>query len=169
MGYVRQANCFLNPVFGKSKCDTTEFGNPETIKVSFPEGIYNVNISFKKTHWYRKRWRKWPFSRIRYYVNASMPIGIPFPGKGENAWDCGMDGLYGCSADYGRNYQEAISNIQGQIMSSIIRNRERYGGHNWTPTEEQYKELIDNYEKRKEPSYLNEKYDTFPETIKGNN
>jgi hypothetical protein len=59
-------------------------------------------------------------------VDLDIPGGIPHEGKGENSWDCGMDGLFGCS---GATVAEAIANA----VRHTQRDRERYGGpHNLT-------------------------------------
>lgn len=59
--------------------------------------------------------------RVRSYVDLSIEGGIPSWGKGENSWDCGMDGTFGVS---GSTIEEAV----GNAVSSTMRDRERYGG-----------------------------------------
>jgi hypothetical protein len=56
---------------------------------------------------------------------------VPFPGKGENSWDCGEDASYGfgCAAE---TLEEGI----GKFVASKLRDRGRNGGRGWTPTED---------------------------------
>jgi hypothetical protein len=57
---------------------------------------------------------------VRDGVKLDIPGGIPHNGKGENSWDCGDDGLWGCGGD---TVEEAI----GHAVSSVLRSRRRYG------------------------------------------
>lgn len=45
-----------------------------------------------------------------------------FMGKGENSWDCGEDGLYGCGSE-GSSLEDAIT----KTVSIVLRNRRKYG------------------------------------------
>lgn len=54
-------------------------------------------------------------------IMLDIPGGIPVQGKGENSWDCGMDGIFGTS---GRSIEDAV----GNTVSAALRGRERYGG-----------------------------------------
>lgn len=57
-------------------------------------------------------------------VDLKIEGGIPIEGKGENSWDCGMDGLFGCG---GATVADAI----GNAVRSVLRGRQNYGGpHN---------------------------------------
>lgn len=56
--------------------------------------------------------------RIDYWLDIEG--GIPHNGKGENSWDCGMDGLFGCG---GRTLEDAVANA----VKHTLRDRERYG------------------------------------------
>jgi hypothetical protein len=44
------------------------------------------------------------------------------PGKGENAWDCGPDGIFAMSG-LGRTVEEAI----GHVVAAALRDRHRRG------------------------------------------
>ena len=144
-----QHRCWsFNPIdfiFGSQKCNREEFAPKESIEIAMPEGTYGANLKFEHFEW--KRSRLPFFKKERYSVWANLPIGIMFPGKGENSWDCGMDGLYGTGAEYGGNKAEAIANIKASIVKSVMRNRERYGGPGWTPTKEQYEEHVAGHRK----------------------
>lgn len=60
-----------------------------------------------------------PRSHVSYWLD--IPGGIPVEGKGENSWDCGMDGIFGTG---GRSLEDAI----GNAVRSVMRDRKRYGG-----------------------------------------
>ena len=47
----------------------------------------------------------------------------PFEGKGENGWDCGEDGLYGCGSN-GASIEHAI----GTTVEKVLDTRRRRGG-----------------------------------------
>lgn len=62
--------------------------------------------------------------RTHSTVDLDIPGGIPFEGKGENSWDCGMDGVFGTSGP-------TVADAVGNAVKAVLRNRERYGGpHN---------------------------------------
>jgi hypothetical protein len=61
-------------------------------------------------------------------ASVDIPGGIPHPGKGENSWDCGMDGVYGLSCE-ATTVDEAVA----AVHACATKNRERYGGPGWTP------------------------------------
>lgn len=50
-----------------------------------------------------------------------------FSGKGENSWDCGDDGIYGCSFDVSVSGQETIEGAINAYIAKVIENRKRYG------------------------------------------
>jgi hypothetical protein len=79
------------------------------VKVPLPEGVYWWDISLIRTVHTRKRW---PLPRVTYTYVAKPRDGehIPFPGKGENSWDCGADALYGSSGP-ARTVDEAITDM----------------------------------------------------------
>ncbi len=108
---------------GRQKCDTQETGS-ESVEIPMPEGVYHGLAKFETRTWKRTRW---PWAKSRKSVWITVPDGgVPFPGKGENSWDCGMDGLCGAGVD-GESVEEAIGHFVGAVLS----NRRRYGGKNW--------------------------------------
>jgi hypothetical protein len=57
-----------------------------------------------------------------------MTDPVPFPGKGENSWDCGEDathGYYGPAA--------SIEDAVGNLVTSTLKRRRKYGGRDWKP------------------------------------
>jgi hypothetical protein len=105
-------------VLGKTKY--TE-GEPEVHKVQIPmpEGAYDAVIEMSTDTWKRPRWFA---TRIRR-CHTKIDIGIPFPGKGENSWDCGEDCSYGVSGP-----AETIEAAIAMNVESVLRSRRRYGG-----------------------------------------
>jgi hypothetical protein len=93
--------------------------------VYMPEGPYPVTVEMREDAWKRPRW-PWPKKILRAYIDC--PQGIPFPGKGENSWDCGEDATFSLTCP-AKSVQDAIS----QLQASVLRDRERYGGRNWQP------------------------------------
>jgi hypothetical protein len=86
---------------GKTSTETFE-GPRFPASVPMPEGNYFATWTEKR---YVKRYTG-RLGRLRdrvagprqhSLVDLDIPGGIPHEGKGENSWDCGMDGLFGCS------------------------------------------------------------------------
>lgn len=102
----------------------TEMVDGGTARVPMPEGVYLATWERKRAVWTRAH-VPWTI-REREHVDLTLPVGIPVPGKGENSWDCGDDGVYGVSA---RTLSEAVGNAVGSAM----RQREQYGGLEWVP------------------------------------
>lgn len=97
-------------------------GHPEVhkVKIPMPEGAYDATVEMRDDRWERARWRTLRIRRAK----VDVPLGIPFPGKGESGYDCGEDASFGlsCSAE---TVEEAI----GKMVESVLRNRRRYGGN----------------------------------------
>lgn len=53
---------------------------------------------------------------------------VPFPGKGENSWDCGEDATYSSSGPY-KTIAEAVRSFE----ESTLKRRLRHGGPGWRP------------------------------------
>lgn len=115
-------------ILGRTKADTEELGSGPC-GIPMPEGIYAAT-------WTRKRYTRRYTARVGRLLDAvrgprahqswsiDVPGGIPVEGKGENSWDCGMDGTFGFSTGREHNLEEAI----GALVGSVLRDRERYGG-----------------------------------------
>lgn len=101
-----------------------------TCRIPMPEGVYPAT-------WEKMRYVSHyvgPLGKFRDRILGpctsdpsfwiDVPGGIPVEGKGENSWDCGMDGIFGTG---GRTLHDAIGNVSAAAM----RDRDRYGGpHN---------------------------------------
>ena len=128
----RRGNFSLNPVkiiFGNNKVEYT-VREERILPILFSEKTYQVKIQLKRRFDYPKRAR-W-LGKYRYCYDAEVTGDdkcIPFPGKGENSWDCGEDGLYG-QYGQGKTFGDAI----GGIFDSVMKSRLRYGnGWNYVP------------------------------------
>jgi len=93
--------------------------------IEMPEGKYPALFSFNTYVWFRPRS---PFRRIRYDTEVDIPIGIPESGKGENAWDCGEDALYGTGIS-GKTRAEGhdIERAAAYVRECSLKNRARRG------------------------------------------
>lgn len=93
--------------------------------IPMPEGGYPATWEQKRSTWRHVRWpgkaRDWFRERSRTDVWVSVGGGIPCEGKGENSWDCGMDGVFGTG---GPTLERAI----GNYVAAVMRERERNGG-----------------------------------------
>ena len=92
----------------------------ETVLIPMPEKTYTAKATTKLMIWKRPRW----FPMHRLSTTLDIDGGIPVPGKGENSWDCGDDGIYGIS---GATVEDAIANA----VKSALKDRTRYGGKQW--------------------------------------
>jgi len=99
----------------------------EPVVIPLPEGPREATASTALATWKRPRWVK----HQRYFVDIEIPRGAPFPGKGENSWDMGEDGIFGMATE-GRSVEKAIA----RVVERVLENRRRYGGsRDWKPTE----------------------------------
>ena len=127
--WMRGVNFNIQDFFcGRAKCTVTE-GQSFDVIVPMPERSYRGKATIKYYKWTRPRW----FSRYRNDVSVDMQEGIPFPGKGENSWDCGMDALWGFGLAY-REGMDVPTAGAGKGMESAMESRRRYGGSPyWLP------------------------------------
>lgn len=111
----------LDTIFGQMKCTETPVGLKRKECIPMPEGAYPCTIAMTDARWKRPR-LPWASHRIRR-AHIECGQGIPFPGKGENSWDCGDDATYSmtCPAE---TAEEAI----GRLVVSVLERRSRNGG-----------------------------------------
>lgn len=114
---------FPDLVLGRTKHEAIELIPPRDVLIPLPEGQYKARVKLERATWKRARWPWWPLKRVRDSYDFNIPDGIPFPGKGENSWDCGDDGLFGCGHSGGTE-ADAI----GHVVAIVLHNRARYGG-----------------------------------------
>lgn len=95
------------------------------VDLTFPESSYRAEITVRERTWSRRRA---PWGQTRIYADVQIPRGVPIPGKGENAWDCGEDAIYGTGAD-----ATSVTDAVPLVIANITAQRERLGGRNWRP------------------------------------
>lgn len=120
----------FNPVDWLLGRDVYSSEDIQTVKatVPMPEGTYPATIRLFRSTWKRPRW---PFTRELLRAEVEVEGGIPFPGKGENSWDCGEDATYSITT-HARTVEAAIA----AMVEAVLRNRRRYGGSvDWRPSE----------------------------------
>lgn len=119
-------------ILGRTDVETTVTGSGPT-DVAMPEGIYPAE--WQRTT-YTTRHVRFPgtlLDRLRgprrhASVNIDVPGGIPVEGKGENSWDCGMDGVFSQSGPDG-----TVAEATERLAVSVLKQRKQYGGpHNLT-------------------------------------
>jgi len=108
--------------------------DPELIEerevlVPMPERSYRATAKLTKAEWGFDRLPGFTYKTL-YSVEIQMLPGeqIPFPGKGENSWDCEEDAAFGMSTP-GRTIEDGI----GALVASVLRDRTRRGGKSWVP------------------------------------
>lgn len=107
------------------------------VKIPMPEGNYPGKAYLTEETWRRPGpgiWQALGFDSLPWLtekvqrVTIETPQGIPHPGKGENAWNCGEDGLYSLTTA-----NCSIEDGIGRVVASVLRSRKRYGGEGWEP------------------------------------
>jgi len=112
-------------LFGRMKHSERTVSKTETV-IPMPEGSYPCVVELRDERWQRARL---PFAsqKLRRAHIEVESGGVPVPGKGESAWDCGDDAIYSlcCPA---KTVEEGIA----AYVESAMRTRRRYGGSvNW--------------------------------------
>lgn len=112
-------------IFGKTRHRVVRTEGPMDILVCMPEAQYRGTVEIKDEEWVSRFSTK----RVRR-AHVEMQDPVPFPGKGENAWDCGEDATHSmtCVAD---NWEDAIA----EMTRTVLKSRRRHGGRNWRPSE----------------------------------
>jgi len=115
----------LDLILGRWKY-TERIVEEQEVKIPMPEGTYPAKAKIFESTWKRPRW--FPRKMIRASIDIKDNQLIPFPGKGENSWDCGMDGLRGMTCS-----EKTIEAAIGAVVGSVLRSRRRHGGRGWEP------------------------------------
>lgn len=97
--------------------------------VQMPEQRYPVRVQIEECVWKRPRW-PFPIRRIDATVDVADGGCVPIPGKGENSWDCGEDGVYSSGFSHCPSAQDAVE----RFAASILKRRQQYGGEDWRPS-----------------------------------
>lgn len=112
-------------LFGRTKYSEVPI-REERVEIPMPERSYPATVKLCEAQWRRKRWPL-VWTRVRR-AEITPDTPIPFPGKGENSWDCGEDATHSMTCQ-AYSSSEAI----GKMVASVMRSRMKYGGENWRP------------------------------------
>lgn len=105
-------------VLGRQDCAVETLRSDIPVVIPMPEGNYRGIARVERRTWTRPRW--FGFSRVSTWID--VPNGVPHSGKGENSWDCGDDGIWGCGVD-----ADDVPKAIGHYVESVMKNRKRYG------------------------------------------
>lgn len=105
-------------LFGPVKYEEGRDREVHHVQIPMPEGAYDATITLSTDSWSRPRWKTLSIRRCR----VDIPLGIPYPGKGENSWDCDEDAAYGLTAP-ADTVEEAIA----LVVESVLRKRRERG------------------------------------------
>lgn len=127
-----------NRVLGSVQIGKTAIRSYDGVELALPEGTYVGSVTFRRERLHRPRWRTYRDDIIGEWVGEQW---LPFPGKGENSWDCGDDGIKEHSTTIRRYVHEESLEVNsedvGRVVAStiayVLRERGRHGGVNWKP------------------------------------
>lgn len=115
-------------ICGRNKYSEITTSDWQDIVITMPEGKYKGKIRLFLSEW-KNRFRTKRIER----AEIEMEEGIPFPGKGENSWDCGEDASFGLTCP-AKSEPEAIASM----IENVLTSRRNYGCRNsmfeYTPT-----------------------------------
>lgn len=117
-------------IFGKRQ-NSHEVVDECSAIIPMPEGGYPATIKLER--W--ERWRPRGRRHVSYSYDAKIdePVRfIPVPGKGENSYDCGDDGVWSQHGPVPFRAGWVTDAISGMVKSAL-RDRERYASRDWTP------------------------------------
>ena len=121
------ADTFLGKAQNKSEVIETQ-----SVIVPMPEGGYRATAKLERWERWRPRGRR--TVSYSYDIKIDKPVRfIPVPGKGENSWDCGDNGVWSQSGPVPYRGSWVVEAISGMVKSAL-RDRERYANRDWTPS-----------------------------------
>lgn len=115
---------FKDLVLGRHVCSHSVVEERDVL-VPMPEKAYPAKARLEDWVWRRPRWFPLKLKRVQ----IEIPGGIPFPGKGENSWDCGDDATHSICTN-----ANTIADGVGKLVASVLKDRVRNGGwsdYNW--------------------------------------
>lgn len=130
----RQVTLNTLNLLGRTRTNEQVIGEGR-VSVVLPEGAYSATYKTTRTTWthphrligrLHDRFRPRPHS---VQTRVSVDGGVPVNGKGENSWDCGMDGIFSTGARTADPDQAALA-----FADTVLSGRARYGGPNNLPT-----------------------------------
>jgi len=115
----------LSLIFGRNNHSQKTIKETD-VTVPMPEGNYEGKVKIFESKWKRARL---PWAKYMVRSEIEVPKGIPYPGKGENSWDCGTQHTYSITSP-----RKTIEGAIAGMVESILNTRKRYGGSvNWMP------------------------------------
>lgn len=96
---------FLDVIFGKQEYSSVNIQKFEHVVIPMPEANYLATMTFSESTRKRPRLKAVKQQWTDIDIEGEAP---KFPGKGENSWDCGDDGIYGTSVK-GHSIPKAIA------------------------------------------------------------
>jgi hypothetical protein len=121
----------VDRILGKRDYETQGKTEPKDCKVNLPEGQYRAKFSTWRCRWFRKRS---PFGRRwKWRCEIEVPGGIPIPGKGSAAYNCGEDATH--SVCFGaQDEMDTEYSAGNRLAIDVIKRRQKYsGGAGWKP------------------------------------
>lgn len=105
------------------------------VAIELPEGVYEGICKEERSRWFYtkpvgKLLNKIHEPRWKTYWYIDIPGGIPVEGKGENSYDCGMDGLFGLGGGSNSN----PLTLADSVVQHVLKDRNEYGGPFDLPT-----------------------------------
>jgi hypothetical protein len=123
--YLRGSFSFSDALLGKVETKRESISVNEPVVIPMPEGCYPATVSFDLVTFGRSRW----FQTTTKMADIKLDKGdVPYPGKGENAWDCGTDGTRQLSTP-ASSPAEAV----GIFVGHVLQKRWARGGKSWLP------------------------------------
>lgn len=120
-------------IIGRDKYTKISETEPRRVLIpvnEWPGDEYPYDVSLETVSW-ANRFRV----KRRSYWDFKAVEGVGYnqhTGKGENSWDCGDDGIYGCAFEDKPEY-EALPALVGAMRERILANRRRYGRPSTAP------------------------------------
>lgn len=121
-------------LLGAKKYNTEKLSVHKGVEIPMPERTYQADILFERATWKRPRW---PAKEVRITGDVQFYDPIPFPGKGENAWDCGED-----ARDSMTVAASTVHDAIGIVVARIMHDRLNYGGVTWRPAKKAEEDVI---------------------------
>lgn len=119
----RQGHWSIERTFWPREVDVTPLDDlTRAVLVPMPEGAYPAVVTFERRVMRRGRLGSWLKPEVITTYTLEFDKAIPFPGKGENSWDCGDDGISSMSGP-----GETAAGAVGHAVAAVYRNRLAYG------------------------------------------
>lgn len=99
---------------------TEEVLRQEAVTIPLDGREYEGVWKFSRATWKRPRWPFLSNERVESWIDVEHPPA--FSGKGENSWDCGDDGIFGCGSK-----EITPAGAVGDYIKRVVQARERYG------------------------------------------